>query len=164
MARPLWMLLLLLLVALPAPAAELSGIVQWIYDGDTLQVAGVGRVRLLGIDTPEMEDSPRDRFYRERFRISRPQLRRIAHLAQKFNIAQVKGQRVRLETDQTERDQYDRLLAYVYLPDGHLLNRQLLEQGLAAVFRRYDFKRKREFLAAEDRARTAQLGLWQQRP
>jgi micrococcal nuclease len=156
--------LLLLLVGLPAAADERHGIVQWIYDGDTLLVQGVGKVRLLGIDVPESEDSPRDRFYLERFRIPRPLLRRIARQARVFAIEQAKGRQVRLEIDREERDQYQRLLAYVYLPDDRLLNGLLLEQGLAVVFRRYDFYRKPQFLSAEERARSARLGLWQQQP
>ncbi|RME39217.1 MAG: thermonuclease family protein, partial [Deltaproteobacteria bacterium] len=44
--------------------ADPTGRVSWIYDGDTLKVEGIGKVRLLGIDAPEHEDSYRDRFYR----------------------------------------------------------------------------------------------------
>lgn len=165
MVRRLPLLLLLLFwLCQTAVADELNGRVRWIYDGDTLQVEGVGRVRLLGIDTPETEDSPRDQFYRERFHLSPQTLRSIARQAKQYTLDQAKGRRVRLETDREQRDQYDRLLAYVFLPDGQMLNRQLLEKGLATVFRRFDFNRKAEFLAAEARARSAQLGLWQPHP
>ena len=83
----------------PAPSAsgrsapgrrKLRGRVHWIYDGDTLKVAGVGKVRLLGIDAPEHEDSPRDRYYL-RQGIPRKRLRRIARKALRFNIETVKG-------------------------------------------------------------------------
>ena len=55
---------------------------------------------------------------------------------------------------------YGRLLAYVYLPDGRLLNRMLLEQGLAAVYRKFTFRMKTDFLTAEQQARQAGIGLW----
>jgi micrococcal nuclease len=141
-------------------AADLHGRVTWINDGDTLQVAGVGAVRLIGIDSPEMEDSPRDRYY-QRQGIDRVVLRRVAREALRFNIRTVKGETVTLRTDAERRDRYGRLLAYVVLPDGHLLNRLLLEKGYAAVYRRFDFRLKKDFLRAEAEARHRHLGLWQ---
>lgn len=153
--------LCLLVWAVPLAAATTGGLVSWIYDGDTLMVDGIGKVRLLGIDTPERDDSPRDAFYRERYRISAPRLRNIAARALAFNIRHVKGQRVVLDFDRERRDKFGRTLAYVYLPDGTLLNRLLLEQGLAAVYRRFDFRLKQEFLAVEAQARQAARGLWE---
>jgi len=144
-----------------AAAAGLHGRVSWIDDGDTLKVVGIGSVRLIGIDSPEMENSPRDRYY-ERRGIDRATLRRIAHEALHFNIRTAKGQMVTLETGREQRDRYGRLLAYVVLPDGRLLNRLLLEKGYAAVYRRFDFRLKKDFLRAEAEARRRHLGLWQQ--
>ena len=156
------LILLLCLLATPLCAAELSGTVSWIYDGDTLLIKDVGKIRLLGIDCPENRDSGRDRYYLHNFQISRKQLRRIAKQAKHFNIEQVKGRQVRLEFDERETDKYGRLLAYLYLPDGRMLNQLLLENGLASVFRRYRFSQKENFLALEATARDQQLGLWQQ--
>lgn len=153
---------LLLLCASPLFAAEYTGTVNWIYDGDTLQITGIGKVRLLGIDTPEAKGSQRDRFYRNEFGIDRKRLRSISRQAKKFNIKMVKGLQVRLVTDAEERDKHGRLLAYLYLPDGRLLNRLLLENGLATTFRRYQFSSKDNFLATEKAARSAEIGLWQQ--
>jgi len=163
---PLWRwAALLIFVFLLAPSftraeqTATGGKVTWIYDGDTLKVAGIGKVRLLGIDTPETEDSPRDS-YLQRQGVAKTTLRRVAAAALKFNIAQVKGKRVRLEYDGERRDRYGRTLAYVYLPDGTLLNRLLLEKGYAVVYRRFDFQRKKEFLRAEAAARKLKLGVW----
>ena len=153
---------LLLLLFSPASATELYGRVSWIYDGDTLLVEKIGKVRLLGIDTPESKDSQRDRYYLKQGEISRQKLRKIARQAKMFNIKLVKGAQVRLVFDVTETDQYQRKLAYLYLPDGRMLNRLLLQQGLASTFRRYQFSYKEEFLALEATARQQQLGLWQQ--
>ncbi len=164
MLKPLLLGSLFLLCASSLFAAEYSGTVNWIYDGDTLLVTGIGKVRLLGVDTPEGQDSQRDRFYLKQFGIDSKRLRTVARQVKRFNIKTIKGVQVRLVTDSTdgpERDKYDRLLAYLYLPDGRMLNRILLKKGLASVFRRYQFSFKDDFLAAEKIARTAGIGLWQ---
>ena len=152
-----------LILALPACAEEptppLQGTVTWIYDGDTLKIDPVGKVRLIGIDTPERENSKRDQYLIKQG-VSAARQRQIYQRAKEFNIKQVKGQRVTLLLDDSPRDRHGRLLAYVHLPDGRLLNRLLLEQGLAVVYRRFKFKMKEDFLAAEKQARESKTGLW----
>lgn len=150
---------LLLSVAAGARAADLQGQVEWIYDGDTIKVAGIGKVRLLGIDSPEKEDGERDHFL-VKLGGNGKLLRRSAEEALQFNISAVKGKTVRLILDGDRRDRHDRLLAYVILPDGRLLNRVLLEKGYAVVYRRFDFRLKKEFLEAEEEARRRKVGLW----
>ncbi len=161
---PLRLLLIigLCLLAAPLAAEELTGTVSWVYDGDTLQIKPIGKVRLIGIDTPENKDSKRDRYYLNNYHIPRKHLRQIARQAKNYNIKQVKNKPVRLIMDRQEKDQYGRLLVYLYLPDGRQLNRLLLEKGLASVFRRYQFSQKQDFLATEKIARQNQIGLWQQ--
>lgn len=154
------LLLLLLGSALGACGAETRGRVSWIHDGDTLEVEGLGRVRLLGVDTPETKDSARDRFYQDRFGIAQPRLRQTAQAALQFNIRHAKGQIVTLRFDGERRDRHGRLLAYVILPDGRNLNLLLVEEGLASVYRRFDFRLKEDFLRAEDQARQRRKGLW----
>lgn len=157
-------LCLALLLPLAGPAAAgppaLAGKVLWVYDGDTLQVEGIGKVRLLGIDAPERKASERDRFYL-RQKIAAKTLRRVGDEALAYLIATAKGQRVSLSLDRQHRDRYGRLLAYVHLPDGRLLNLLLIEKGLAAVYRRFDFALKEDFLAAERQAKKAGVGLWE---
>lgn len=154
--------LALLLLCIPAHSQTLKGKVSWIYDGDTLKVEGVGRVRLIGIDTPEKDASERDRYFHQRG-IDEKRLRRISREALDFNIANVKGKMVRLEFDGEKSDRYGRTLAYVTLPDGRLLNRLLLEKGLALVYRRFDFRLKEDFIQEEKRAAQRKLGLWNKR-
>ena len=163
-ARLLLACCLFVLSGLAVQAEALSGKVSWVYDGDTLQVEKVGKVRLLGIDTPEHEASSRDDFYVRNFAIQADKLRNVAQQAKKFNIQQVKGKTVSLEYDRIVRDKHDRVLAYVYLPNGDMLNRLLLAEGLATVFRRYDFRYKKDFLATEKNARQKHLGLWGDAP
>ena len=101
---------LLVITALAAGIAATAGtqatlhVVSRVVDGDTLVVAEVGRVRLIGVDTPESVD-PR-----------RP-VGDFAKEAAAFTKQLVEGRRVRLEYDSTRTDRYDRTLAYVYLED-----------------------------------------------
>lgn len=161
--RLLFLLSLGCALALPVyagqPPAPLQGSITWVYDGDTLKVDPVGKVRLIGIDTPERKNSPRDHFLQERG-VPAARQRQVARLAKDLVIALAKGQKVTLELDATARDRHGRLLAYVFLPDGRLLNRLLLEQGLAVVYRRFSFRMKTDFLTVEAKAKQDKLGLW----
>ncbi len=154
------LLLIVLCIGSAAFAGELQGRVAWVYDGDTIEVNNIGKVRLLGIDSPEYKDSPRDDFYLKKFHIPRQHLRKIAQAAKRFTITNAKGKVVRVEPGKTRYDKYGRLLAYVYLPNRQQLNTLLLQQGLATVFRRYDFAQKKSFLAIEQQAQKARVGLW----
>jgi micrococcal nuclease len=124
-----------------------GGRVLRALDGDTIVVAGVGTVRYLGIDTPELHH-PR-----------RP-VERLARRAARVNAAMVVGRRVRLVTDRERRDRYGRLLAYVYLGPT-MVNAVLVRRGLA---RAYPFapntRHAALFARLERNARRARLGLW----
>ncbi len=102
-----------------APATR-SGRVVRVIDGDTIVVQGVGTVRYIGIDTPELHH-PR-----------RP-VERFAARAAAMNRGLVAGRTVRLETDVEERDVHGRLLAYVYVGDV-MVNLRLVAQGAAEAF------------------------------
>lgn len=129
-----------------------SARVKRVIDGDTLVVT-IGsreeRVRLLGVDTPEM---PRRGWSGEY----------LADEARAFVEQQVGRGEVRLARDpqRKDRDSYDRLLRYVELPDGRLLNAELIRQGFAYAFTRYSLMREDEFLQYEAAARAAGLGVW----
>lgn len=154
----------ILLLGLPACAEEqasaLEGTITWIYDGDTLEIEPHGKVRLIGIDTPEKHNSSRDNYLLSKG-VPASRQRETYHAAKNFNIEQVKGKKVLLEYDGQQKDRYGRLLAYVRLPDGRLLNRLLLENGLAVVYRKFDFQHKNDFLKAEETAKTNRVGLWE---
>lgn len=162
-----WFLLTLLLLLLPAliPASTHAATaprlysVTWVYDGDTIEVSGLGKVRLIGIDCPEELDSARDDYF-ARQGIPDNILRRTAKQALAYTIGRVKGNSVRLKFDSERRDRHGRILAYVYLLDGRFLNQLLLDEGLAVVYRRFDFRFKKEFLAAEAAAREGRKGMW----
>jgi len=126
--------------------------VRQVIDGDTITVAGVGTVRLLGVDAPEKTGS-----YRE----SEP----YGDEAARFLRSLLNGKLVRLEYDGERKDQYNRTLAYVFLEDGTLANEAIIRAGLAETYRRFDYWRKPAFQAAEREARDARRGMWaRQRP
>ena len=148
--------------ATPVPAGP-SGTVTWVYDADTLEIAPHGTVRLLGIDAPEKKPSSRDAKFVS-LGIPLAQLRSVHAQGLAWCIRHVKGEQVSLDFDKSRRDRYGRLLAYVRLADGRLLNRVLLEDGLVIVYRRFPFRFKNEFLAAENAAKLRRAGLWSTLP
>lgn len=136
---------LALLAALPGAAAAQR--VRQVIDGDTITVSGVGVVRLLGVDAPEKTGG---------YRQSEP----FGDAATSFMKRLVEGQIVRLEYDGAAKDQYNRTLAYVFLPDGRLANVEIIKAGFAETYRRFEYKRKPDFFAAEREAKDAKRGMW----
>lgn len=121
-----------------------------VVDGDTLDVRLASgrreRVRLIGIDTPELNPAEC---------LARQAASRARRLAQ--------GRRVRMIGDATQqtRDRYRRLLAYVELPGRVDLGRRLLGEGLARVYV-YDrpFVRLATYRKAQQGAERARRGVW----
>ncbi len=102
-------------------------------DGDTLKLENGERVRLIGIDTPEMHES--EKLYRDS-RKSGQDVKTIQALGRRayyFTRDLVEGKRVRLEFDVEKQDKYKRLLAYVYLKDGTFVNAEIVKQGYASL-------------------------------
>jgi micrococcal nuclease len=118
-------------------------------DADTLLLEGGERVRLIGVNTPASVD-PR-----------RP-VERFGKNAAEFTRRLAQGRLVRLEGDQVllSQDSHGRTLVYVYLPDGRLLNLELIREGYGFAFTRYAFAKSREFRDAERDARAQGRGLW----
>jgi micrococcal nuclease len=140
--------MLSLLVLLLAPVSSASAqLVTRVVDGDTIVVAGVGTVRLIGVDTPETVDprKPVQFFGRE---------------ASAFTRSTAQGKVVRLEFDFQRMDKYQRTLAYVYLPDGTFLNAELVREGYGHAYVQYPFKYLDQFRGYEREAREAGRGLW----
>ncbi|EDZ68197.1 putative nuclease domain protein [Nitrosococcus oceani AFC27] len=122
--------------------------VQRVYDGDTLLLKGDIRVRLLGIDTPEIEG---------RYRLEQAG----GSSARDWLRQRIEGQKVRLEFDQERHDHYQRLLAHVFTVGGEHLNLLLVEEGLAVVsIFPPNFKYGTQLARAQDRAEADRRGLW----
>lgn len=116
-----------------------------VVDGDTVVVFADGteeRVRLIGVNAPEQGEC-------------------FAEEATDLLRSLVAGETVVLEADRSDRDQYGRLLRYLYAADGTFLNEALVEQG-AARSRRYppDVAHQDRLDVAEVQAREAGRGLW----
>jgi micrococcal nuclease len=124
--------------------------VRQVIDGDTITVSGVGVVRLIGVDAPEKTGGYRD---------SEP----YGDAATRFMRTLLDGKDVRLEYDGDRKDQYNRTLAYVYLPDGRMANVEIIRAGYAETYRRFEYHRKPEFFAAEREAKAARRGMWAKR-
>jgi micrococcal nuclease len=98
-----------------------AALVVKVVDGDTLVLAGGIRIRVLGIDAPEMERDGRPADF-------------LAHKA-KAALAEMTLERtVSLSCDRLRYDLYGRLLAYLWLPDHTLVNAELVRRGLARVY------------------------------
>ncbi len=129
-----------------------TGQVIDVVDGDTLKVDlgdRIETVRLIGVDTPEVVHSnkPVEHFGKE-----------ASGFARRVSL----GQLVRLEDDPqgNNRDKYGRLLRYVFLPDGGMLNAEIISQGFGYAYTRFPFTRMEEFRALEREARESNRGLW----
>ena len=122
-------------------------LVTRVVDGDTIVLERIGKVRLIGVDTPETVD-PR-----------RP-VQRFGRAASDFTKRTVEGKRVRVEYDWNRQDKYKRTLAYIYLEDGMLLNSEIIRQGFGFAYTRFPFRLMKEFRATEREAREQGRGLW----
>lgn len=152
-------LLMVLAAGAAAGDATLTGTVTWIYDADTFEIAPHGKVRLLGIDAPEKDDSDRDEKF-VKLGIARKRLRPVHGEGLAWCLRNLKGRQVTLAFDRERRDRHGRMLAYVSSPDGRMINRLLLEQGLVIVYRHFPIILQQDFLAAEAEARQRGRGLW----
>lgn len=134
----------------PLPG-QLATVVR-VIDGDTIEVdltaGGIATVRLIGVDTPETvaPGQPVGCYGRE---------------ASAFTKQLLEGQPVYLEKDVSETDRYGRLLRYVHLTDGRMVNEVLVTEGYAQVSTYPpDVKYQERFLTAQAAARDAGRGLW----
>lgn len=125
-------------------------LVTRVVDGDTLVLDGGERVRLIGVDTPELH-------------AERPAVRRLAQAAKEFSESMAEGRRVRLEYGSQRRDRYGRTLAYVYVEDGRMLNREIVRQGYGYAYTRFPFRYQEEFRRLQREAREGNRGLWGER-
>jgi micrococcal nuclease len=131
----------------PEPPGQQRATVESVTDGDTVRLSGLGPVRLIGVDTPEVFAGV-ECFGREASAF----VRRLLPA----------GTPVRYRVGVEERDRYGRLLAYVWLSDGRFLNRLLVERGFAQPLTVPPNVGYAElFIAAARRARRAGRGLWE---
>ena len=128
------------------PAERIPARVTRHTDGDTLWLSGIGKVRLIGIDTPEVYGRV------ECFgRAASACVTRLLPL----------GARVRYTLGVEPRDRHGRALAYLYTDDGRFVNLLLVRRGYAQPLTVSPNDRFADrFVAAARGARARRVGLW----
>ncbi len=140
-----------------------SGIfrVERVVDGDTFKLVGGERVRLLGIDTPELHESKKLFRDAERSGLDVEVIKAMGKRAYDFVRPLIEGKNVRLEFDIEKRDKYGRLLAYVYLEDGTFVNKLIIGSGYASPLTiPPNIMHADEFKESFKAARKNNMGLW----
>ena len=119
-------------------------VVARLADGDSLTCADGRKVRLLLIDTPEMQQKPWGLMAKRQLELlARP------------------GTTLRLESDRTPRDRFGRTLAYAWAGDV-MVNERMVANGWAVVLAYQDVRHLERLKRAERAAQAAKKGLWQE--
>ncbi len=124
--------------------------VRHIHDGDTVRLEDGRKLRLIGIDTPELgrDKQPAQPYARE----ARQAL---------VELLRQSNRQVGLSYGRQRHDHYRRTLAHLYLPDGRSLQAELLRQGYATAFTTPPNDRRSHcYRQAEEAARENRLGIW----
>jgi micrococcal nuclease len=126
--------------------------VSRFVDGDTIVVDMNGKdetLRFIGVDTPETHkpNTP-------------VQCYGPAAAAFTKNFIGTNKVRLALDPESTNRDRYNRLLRYVYLPDGTLVNLKLIQEGYGFYYPYFPFTKSVDFSKAQDTAKAAHKGVW----
>lgn len=123
--------------------------VKRVLDGDTFDLTDGRRIRMLGIDAPEVahEDQPAQPYSKE---------------ATDWLRSRIEGARVSLRIDSAKKDRYGRTLAWVYDEHGKMLNEELLAEGLVRLLPDFGLPADLEpqLRQAESEARILKKGLW----
>lgn len=143
-------LLILLALFLPHQILAKEFLVKKVIDGDTIELETGEVVRYIGIDAPELfTKEGGSEFY--------------AREAARYNKRLVFMKKVRLEFDVEKKDQYGRLLAYVFVKDI-FVNAELVRLGYArAMIKPPNEKHKALLLAYQAKAMKEYRGLWQEK-
>jgi len=120
-----------------------------VYDGDTVQLADGRKIRLAGINTPEIA------------RRNNPE-QEGGDAAKKWLIQALAGSKVRLEFSEQKRDRYKRYLAHLFTKEGVHINLELVKRGFASVnIFPPNLAYVDDLLAASNSAEIKQIGIWQ---
>lgn len=147
----IFLIVLLLIVDLAYfyPRITGKGVYEWesvnvtrVLDGDTLEVnAGLisEKIRLICINAPEKK--------------------RPLYEEAKVVLSELEGKEIQILRDKEDEDKYDRKLRYVSYK-GKLVNKEILEEGLATVYMCEGLKYEKELKEAEERAMEQEKGAW----
>ena len=164
--KALSLVFVLVLVSSPIYAKQKTTVTR-VIDGDVIQIIYGGvekRVRLIGIDAPE---SRIDRKALKDANMSEDDIDAIVEMGAKakayVNSLIKRGVFITIEFDEKEIDRYGRLLCYVYLSNGKMLNEEIVRAGYANVKSiPPNVKYKDRFLDAFKYAKESKRGLWEE--
>ena len=162
--KALSLVFVLALVSSPVYARQKTTVTR-VIDGDVIQIIYGGvekRVRLIGIDAPE---SRIDRKALKDANMSEHDIEAIVEMGAKakayVNGLIKRGNFITIEFDIKEMDRYGRLLCYVYLSNGKMLNEEIVKAGYANVKATPpNVKYEDRFLNAFKYAKESERGLW----
>lgn len=124
--------------------------VEKVIDGDTFKIEGNRRVRLLGIDTPEIKNKNKGEIDLD-----------YGDEAREYADKRLEGKKVYMEYDVRKKDKFGRILAYVFLDDGTFFNAELLAEGYAHLLTiAPDVKYVDLFKKLAREAKVNERGLW----
>ena len=112
-----FLLVLLALFCLAGTAGAEDLLVRRVVDGDTLVLESGGKIRLIGIDTPESSSNQKAKKDSRRTGQSLAVLTEMGKRSKYFLEELVRGKKITLEYDAQKKDRYGRLLAYVYIEE-----------------------------------------------
>jgi micrococcal nuclease len=133
-------------------AASSSVLISYAHDGDTVVLSSGEQVRYLGVDAPEMGRKGAKSDF-------------MALESRAYNLHLVRNARVRLEFDAERLDRHGRLLAYVFLENGEMVNLLLVRKGLAFVLaKKPNMKYFPILLDSQRQAMIEKIGIWSKAP
>jgi len=125
---------------------------QYIYDGDTILLKDGRKIRLIGINTPEIA---------RKGKASQPYAKKAKEQLRKILSA---SEYLYLSYDEHKKDKYQRTLAYIYLADGTDVQAKMLSSGLAiSIVIPPNEKNLVCYRLLEQKARNKYKGIWKQR-
>jgi len=123
--------------------------VKRVFDGDTVMLENGTKIRLLGINTPEVE---------HRNKSGQPG----GEKAKRWLEQAVLGKKIRVQKDIEKKDKYGRTLAHIFTQNRRHINLELVELGLATVnIHPPNLKFTDELLRAQKLAESKKLGIWE---
>lgn len=146
--KNLIILFFIALISLSSTSSLSYHLVKRVYDGDTILIETGEKVRYLGIDAPETGGKGEKSEF-------------MAIASRDFNSRLVGNTRVKLEFDKEKRDRHGRILAYVYLENGDMVNALLVKRGFARVMiKRPNIKYFSLLLNDQREAMAKKNGIW----
>ncbi len=120
-----------------------------VIDGDTLELESIGKVRLIGVDTPETVDP-------------RKEVECFGKEASEYTKTILLNNYITIEYDNTQdkEDKYGRDLVYIF-KDNINFNLELIQKGYAYEYTyKVPYKYQREFKDAQSKAKETKQGIW----